>query len=382
MGIRISRPSGLYDSEELGRPDQVPGPFGLFDRGDLDETGQRRGPLGLDDGVLDDCHLGPMGPSKVQLREAEKELELLQSVYGTVKNASGTRAYVHLGGKKKTWRYDTFEYLMDRNRFFGGYSLYLGYKSRGKNELDADDEKLRGIIEPPLKGPARRRAGWKNAQDVFYAWTRRAYENKVGSNTDIPMLLSTGISERLREALKQVQVDYGKFQWGGFNPRPIKAQGYRLGTLSDHALGTAIDIDAKHNAQISPADWDNILAFTDKSLNHATRRSKWTADPQDLHAAIKDINDVFVTRLRSAFKKSIATGLDKNAALRSVVLADPHLRKMSPGFVSQWQDGFFNLPWKLVKDLHEEDFLWGATFPRADLHHFQLVPEEGEGESP
>lgn len=45
------------------------------------------------------------------------------------------------------------------------------------------------------------------------------------------------------------------FEAGGFNARPMKTPGgYRLATLSDHALGIAIDIDTRRNAQIETRD--------------------------------------------------------------------------------------------------------------------------------
>ena len=35
--------------------------------------------------------------------------------------------------------------------------------------------------------------------------------------------------------------------------------------------------------------------------------------------------------------------------------------------------GFFNLEWPLVKELHASGLKWGAIFPDPDLHHFELA---------
>lgn len=147
------------------------------------------------------------------------------------------------------------------------------------------------------------------------------------------------------------------------------ARGYRFGTLSDHALGLAMDIDPAHNAQIEARQWQHILGYTGRSLDRATRCAQWRDAPEHLHRALSEISELFVRQLSAALA---ATGESGATALQNVVSLSPDLRGLGLPFVRKWQNGFFNLPWELVKKIHEEGFPWGATFSRMDLHHFEL----------
>jgi hypothetical protein len=302
--------------------------------------------------------------------EGESDLRMLREVYGNVLNQSAKLAYAYYSDHG--WKYRVEQYLDDRAAFFGSAEAYRGYAQTARTELDADGEKLRRYLDPATQSrPAM--PHWRDAQVIFYAWTRRAYENELGAEVSIPSFIQAGMSERLKAALKQVQADYGKgFNPQGFNPRPIKAtKGYRLGTLSDHALGTAVDIRPTTNAQIESSEWQEILAYTGKTLDVATRRSRWSTAPRELHGAIQEINDAFVTKLREAVAAELATEKTDAAALAKVVKADVHLAKLGR-FIGRWRNGFFDLPWELVEALHESKFVWGATFGRLDLHHFEL----------
>ena len=321
-------------------------------------------------------------------KENEDELKLLVKVYGVVKNRKGDNAYVYWKNKKRQYR--VADYVRDRNAFFGTADAYRSYRKKAHDELEADKKKLRRYIEPP---PARRKsvAGWEGAQDVFYAWVRKAYEKKLGEKVDIPKLISSQMSEKLKAALKQVRLDYGKsFQAGGFNPRPMKMDGYRLGTISEHAIGTAIDIESAKNAHIQTATWNHILTFTGKSLSHTMRQSNWKSNPKELYDAINAINAEFVKKLKKAMDDTLAEA-KKNAEaenstakqkaeyetvkkdpLKACMEKDAALKGIGAIFLKRWRNGFFALPWELVKELHEEKFLWGATFSHPDLHHFEL----------
>lgn len=361
-----------------------------------------RGPLGLD---MDRCSAGPhltpgtMGVggdlassvaefAKRLATADENELKLLVQVYGPVKNKSGKTSYSYREKGEKKYR--TESYVADRNKFFGGQKAYENFLQESRKELDADKEKLRRLVEPQTK--VRNQVNdWRKAQDVFYAWVRKAYRNTLGDSADIPKLIKSQMSEKLKTALKQVQLDYGKsFQHGGFNPRPMKMDGYRLGTISEHGIGTAIDIESAKNPHIQTATWNSILLYTDKSLDHSTRQAKWKSAPKDLYDGIKAVNDEFVTRLNKA-KKEIETKAMASAAvprasdktkaeatakladlLEAAIKSDARLSTIGRDFVKKWQAGFFSLPWELVKELHEAGFLWGATFSHPDLHHFEL----------
>ena len=124
------------------------------------------------------------------------------------------------------------------------------------------------------------------------------------TKADAPKLIKSQKSEQLTKALERVTKDYNKkLHSEGFNFRPEKlGGGYLLGTISDHAVGNAIDIEPKKNAQIEAETWNSILHFTEKSLNQATRKSQWKTAPHDLYNMIKVINDEFVAKLAKAMK--------------------------------------------------------------------------------
>jgi len=378
---------------------RIPGPYG---RKQLYGCVWHRGSLGFDEDWFDSAlHItpGPIGmccdlASKMAIPDPasddEAELKLLVEVFGGVR-ASKESGQSYTFFKKRKKQYRVKEYVRDRNNFFGSAEQYKTYKENARQELEAENGKLRKYIEPP---PATRKnvTDWKDAQDVFYSWTRKAFQKQVGDQADFPKVIKTHKSEKLEKALAQVRSDYEKaFKSGGFNPRPMKLGGaYRLGTISDHAFGTAVDIEDATNAQIPRNVWLSILKFTGKSLNHSTALAKWKSAPKELHDAITEINNEFVSRLAKLTEETIdaaekkaarpnATQEDKLKAktvkanpLEALMAADENLKKIGLPFLQRWQNGFFNLPWDLVKELHEEDLLWGATFTNPDLHHFQL----------
>jgi hypothetical protein len=379
---------------------RIPGPSGLlreFGLWDLEMGERERSEMGWSDPFASRsirCFRGPTidntkAATKVlKVDKNEEELKLLVTTYGIVKNKAGSKSYVKWEGKKKKYLVD--DYVKDRNAFFGSEKDYLDYRKKSHDELDANNKKLRKYVEPPPK-KRKKVAKWQEAQDVFYAWVRKAYEKKLGDKVDIPKLIKSQMSEKLKKALKQVKLDYGKsFQSGGFNPRPMKKNGYRLGTISEHAVGTAIDIESAKNAHIETGPWGNILSFTDKALSTADRKSKWKNKPKELHNSIKSINDEFVKKLkkemeavvsdaRKVAEAEMATAEQKNAyqavkkdPLSAAVAANPTLKKIGLRFLKKWKNGFYSLPWELVNELHEEGFLWGGTFSHPDLHHFEL----------
>jgi hypothetical protein len=312
--------------------------------------------------------LGPVC-SLSDLDKAGAELRLLREVYGDVLDKDG-KPYGTFQNNGIVL--DVERYLRDRDAFIGPGTTYDAYRDKALAELDADGGKLRSRILPIEKRDAIPR--WREAQVPFYMWIRRGYENALGRNSSvhIPTLIRTGTSQKLRDALKQVRSDYGQNfpQQADLVARPIKLNyNYKLGTLSDHALGRAVDIDPEHNAQIRESDWKDILTLTGESLDQATRTQQWSATPQALHTAIARINDAFVAKVREL----IEAQTEAPDPLKAAIAANPTLARLNKGFsIKKWRQGFFNLEWNLVKELHEESLVWGATFKHPDLHHFEL----------
>jgi hypothetical protein len=339
---------------------------------------------------------GDLGAQAVKSKEVlaaedDAEYQDLQNVYGIL-NAKG-RAYGSYDKKKRKWK-GLEAYLKHRDANFGSSAAYRTFKQAALDELEADKGKLRNGLEPPKEVRQRRATIWKDAQTAFYAWVRKGYKEQLGDDADVPKLVNSGQSDKLREALRKVRVSSGeKFQTGGFNPRPTKLAGkYRLGTLSDHALGTAVDVEDDSNAQIEAGTWQAILTLTGKALNHSSRKSKWKHAPKELFDAVVDVNATFVSKVAEAVAdaekaaeeaeakapapkagaappKAAATKVDP---LDSAIAKDAHLRAVGKKFLNKWKDGFFSLDWALVKAFSDEGFTWGATFPNPDLHHFEL----------
>lgn len=311
--------------------------------------------------------------SRAELATGEDELDVLREVYGGVLNASGKLVYA-IGSDRRAYR--TEQYLEDRAAFFGSTEQYLDYLEVARAELDADDGKLRNKLDPSNLKPNPLPRRWRDGQAPFYAWTRRAYEKVLGAGVNVPALINAGMSKTLEAALRQVRADYtGGFNPQGFSARPIKTtKGYRLGTLSDHGLGTAIDISPGTNPQLEAGQWTQLLGYTKKALDRATRRAQWVSAPSSLHTSIQEISQLFAQQVSAALEAQKKANPDQSDAdaLAAIVAADAHLTKLGPAFVKKWQRGFFDLPWALVKELHEEKFIWGATFERLDLHHFEL----------
>ena len=280
------------------------------------------------------------------------------------------------------------DYLDHIISFFGSVHEYELFSKESDKELD-DEKELRKMIE--LHG---------EAQTVFYRWVRKAYKNK--GVVDVPALIKRQQSEELAEALKQVRVSYKKkFHSGGFNPRPMKDADYRyrLGTVSEHGMGLAMDIEDFTNPILSLGDWKFIETLTDTDP-FPRNLKRWKEHPEDLWQDINDLSESFVTTVaakvkeiedeRAAFKKKLdeESKKDKPDAWYVEYVKQEAKKKSPPpesplsiilkghAALMQWTKGFFTLDKDLVLLLHEHGFIWGATFGNAvDLHHFEL-PEK------
>ena len=323
-----------------------------------------------------------------ETKDAEKELDLLRRLYGRMKNKTGSKAYFSYNSKTKAWVYDTIEYIKDRKSFFGSTKDYKAFKTKAKADLDADKEKLRGLVDPP-KAKRKKHADWKDAQVVFYTWVKKAHEKTAGAGADYAKVVKAQMSDKLKKAVATVRKDYGKgFKAGGFNPRPIKRPGgvYLLGTISEHGVGSAIDIDSGSNPQIESWRWKRILTYTGKQASSSSLAAKWKAkDPakaKEVYDAVKAVSDAWVAKLAKAVKKledDAMLAAEKQAKpvakvdhLAAVIAADTDLKKIGSTWVKKWEGGFLSLEWELVKELHEEGLRWGATFSTPDIHHFEF----------
>ncbi len=280
--------------------------------------------------------------------------------------------------KGKVQDADAAAYVKHRRQFFGSDDAYKTFAAESDAELDTAIERksgkktvkisLRKFIE--LKG---------DAQTVFYRWVRKGYHTK--GVKDVPKLILQGMSSEVKDALDSVRQAYGKkFSAGGFNPRPMKdaKYRYRLGTISEHALGNAVDIESNKNPIISVKDWSFIETLTGKKVD----RKRWGTEKEAeaLWNDIHDLNAEFVKKVAEKVeqvkKEQAAKGTDAGKASSKPAKPPDPLAVVLAGHkdLVKWHAGFFTLDWELVKALHKQGFLWGATFSNAvDLHHFELT---------
>lgn len=290
---------------------------------------------------------------------------------------------------------DAKAYVEHRNTFFGSKEEYDKFAKESDKELD-DTKGLRKQVE--LTG---------DTQTVFYRWVRKAYMN--AGVTDVPKMISQGMTKETTEAVNKVKTAYGKaFSSGGFNPRPMKnaKYKYRLGTLSEHAKGNALDVESTTNPIISAADWKFIETIADKKVDRS--RSLWTKTPEVLWQDIYDLNEAWKTNIATKIADTIKADAEAKAKVDVEKKAKPEAKpevekKVEPEAevkakaeaekkaeaeaetkvfkghkdLKKWKGGFFTLPKELVIAFHKEGFTWGATFSNADLHHFEL-PEKAK----
>jgi D-alanyl-D-alanine carboxypeptidase len=262
---------------------------------------------------------------------------------------------------------DAAAYVKHRDKFFGSADAYREYAKEADAEL-TDTKGLRKQIELG-NNPA--------AQDVFYRWVRKAYQ-KSGV-ADIPALIMRGKTKELKTAIAAVRSAYGKdFKNGGFNPRPMKSAKYqyRLGTISEHAMGKAVDVEHKRNPIISKKDWEFIETLAGKPVDR--KLARWKSDPQALWQDIQDLNTLFVAALaveveRITNEQAAAVAAGQKPKSKKKKQAPLSVALAGHSDLEPWKDGFFTLEWALVEQFHAQGFVWGATFKSSvDLHHFEL----------
>jgi hypothetical protein len=258
------------------------------------------------------------------------------------------------------------EYVIHRTSFFGSTEAYQEFAAESDKELD-ETKGLRNLVE--LK---ENRA----AQTVFYRWVRKAYYNK--DIKDVPKLIKKGQSDELAAAMGKVKEGYGKaFKSGGFNPRPMKSANYkyRLGTISEHGLGNAVDIEDGSNPILSTDEWKFIEDFAGQKVNRSL--SRWKSEPELLWKDIQNLNSLFLENLATEVEQIKAEQAATEPGSKVKPPLDVVFAKYPKMKEKKLNKGFFTLEWKLVEQLHKNGFTWGATFPNAvDLHHFELMNEK------
>jgi hypothetical protein len=302
------------------------------------------------------------------------------------------------------------DYVLKRDQFFGSTSAYRLFSDEADAELLQN--KLGGELPDEFKGHPE-------AQMIFYRWVRRAYLNSYPTANVPQFIKSQQMGPKLVAAINAAGVTVKKkhlYQGdddlggvSGFNPRPKNStRGYRLGTLSLHGLGLAIDVDDKKNPQISILDWSFIEHVAGKSSTQPARVTLWRDDPEQLYKYVSALSSAFVTELA---KKSKAAAEAKAAAAEKVAgarvpasgaaapvasstdakppataVTDAQIKEARAALLAGHkhlekyaETGFFSLKKELVLAMREAGLVWGATFGQdsaIDLMHFELDPDK------
>ena len=180
------------------------------------------------------------------------------------------------------------EYVKMRTKVFGSTEAYWQYAAISDKEL-SDNEKLRNQIEFRKD---------KEKQKIFYRWVRKKYEEKNVKNVP-QFILVKGKTSNLEDKpegndfFNELKSTYGN----PFNARPMKSPRYRyiLGTLSNHALGTAIDIMPDKNPILDLKDWWYIKKIAGKEFDKSL--SRWEEEPELLWKDVTELNDLFVLNI-------------------------------------------------------------------------------------
>lgn len=298
------------------------------------------------------------------------------------------------------------DYLSYRDRHFGSAAAYYEFAAQSDAELATAANGSKSSLKSRLPKDVQK---WPlQRQQIWYRWLRIAFKLELGAGCDVPERIFKGPTEDLISKLQQLEsVLKGHKAQTPLVPRPKKnASGqYRLGTLSEHALGLAIDIDPDNNPMFSHRQWNIIERVAQK---HVVRsKARWRSDPERLWKDMNEINDLFVKNVPAEILK-IRAKISQTEALKLGEQHTPHipsdfsqlqknidwimppLRKagLIPEhelFGEDWEKltkyskkpGFINLPLDLILELHNCEFKWGATFDGSvDIMHFELSEDE------
>lgn len=269
----------------------------------------------------------------------------------------------------KSMSYNSFAnveaYVKFRDDHFGGSAAYASVKAQADKEWKENKTIQRMVGQRSDSDECRR---------VLYRWLRLEYQKKGYDTTEkILALMKQGMSPAMRTAVNAVKKDHPDLKPGGFVPRPKKKDGkYRLGTLSEHGTGDAIDVDARNNPQMSEAAWTEIETITGKTVDRS--RSRWKEDPAALWKDVHDLNEAYVKEVAKRVeaekkKRRDAKKPEDKPSPYNTVLSNKALRaRARAGKVS-----FFSLEKDVVVAMGKQGLIWGVTFRSTpDLHHFEL----------
>lgn len=271
------------------------------------------------------------------------------------------------------------DYVRYRNRFFGSAAAYETARQTADAEFDG------------MTRNERRRVGQtesETAKRILYRWVRKAY---VDAGVADPVeIIRSGMTPELRQAFAAVKASHPGLTGGGFVARPKKKKGYRLGTISKHGTGQAVDIRHGQNLHLTRREWRFITGLAGVTADRSV--ATWRRDPGAVWQAIHDVNAAYVAALQrrvaqidqnreqrlTASGRSSSSAAVAAGAMAAATPAHQIALRGYPALIravdrNGIDKGFFDLERDLVVDLARQGLTWGATFSSSvDLHHFEL----------
>jgi hypothetical protein len=294
------------------------------------------------------------------------------------------------------------EYAQRVTAIWGSCESYVTWR----HEADA-------LLDKPLPsgGTVRRlinEAG--DTQRVFFYWVAWEYVQRGLDDAAIVALFDSQIVGELRGAVASAEAKLGAtIPIQGFSPRPQRdAHGYVMGTLSNHGLGRAVDIEPSKNPIINADVWARMEALVGRKVDRS--RDRWMTKPDELYDDLVAFSEQWATYVKDqiAVARSApahaqnfgrqhpgtlvdfgglalldktphplldnAPVVDEKSLPTTTLMRLLHIDAKEAAKLAE-TPGFeiLNHPRARVLALREQGLVWGATFQNVDLHHFELA---------
>ncbi len=292
------------------------------------------------------------------------------------------------------------EYVARVKKTWGSCATYNGWRR--------DAEALLAKPLPSGGTVGRMIDGEHESERVFFYWVAWEYCQRGFTDAQIIALFDAQIVPELRSAIAGAEARLGaKIPVQGFCPRPQRnGKGYVMGTLSEHGLGRAVDIEPDKNPIIDAEVWPRMEALLGMHVDRSRRR--WNEEPDVLYDDLVAFSELWAASVLALIESkqnaparaanfarqhpgtladygsvgapapkghslldSAPYSTEKPAAtlagMLGVKVAQAEAMLKLPGLK------LLNHPRQRVLALREQGLVWGATFPNVDLHHFELA---------
>jgi hypothetical protein len=318
------------------------------------------------------------------IRQKDKEMTQREWNIFVKKHTVHEKVWPPGSGRRKQRFTNIDAYIAFRNSIFGSSVKYWEFALQSDEEL-AENTFIAGKLPDKIgKIPdSQKKEGIEEVHYFLYRWYRKAMIDKHNDpNLDVPSIVSTGATASLRQKLSALQGQGLRDLRAVLVARPAKITGrFRLGSLSNHGEGLAVDYKSGENAHLTEKQYANIQNFVNPNrkppLNAAAVKglqANWKTmrdnNLKGLWQKFHDLNRDFVAQVNTeltAAENAAGPGAGKRSAARANRLSQI---QRSLGLKREYMTGFFRMTWNDLKAITDEGFTWGVTF--LDLHHFDL----------